>query len=344
MTILPFYNTVSCLKATVKMNRLLSIIPSVTRVTGMTCYPKNPPNLVLTRSYKRHVRSVMKELYYRRIAAGPEPERPRSVWPNWNYGAEIFAFGKRLNEDFSEETLRTAFVHKSYIDQEVQRRQELQIDDSVTTLAMEDNSVLAYAGRDFCSKYITAYLQHLFPKLPEVGIASIHNHLLSEETTAYISTNLGTKDLILSDELFPSPAVLSKTLMAVVGALLKNQGDKRAQLFVQDFILTQLHGKELIDFIDIVNPMGVLADILNSEGKGAPEPRLLWHTGTSTVVAAYIVGIYSDKQLVGQSAGETLVIAEELAARDALRKYFGLMDNMAPLKFGGEGHALDITC
>jgi large subunit ribosomal protein L44 len=55
-----------------------------------------------------------KVLYRKRLAAGPEPERPRAVWSNWNYDSEIFAFGKRLNEEFNESLLKQAFIDPTY--------------------------------------------------------------------------------------------------------------------------------------------------------------------------------------------------------------------------------------
>lgn len=53
------------------------------------------------------------------------------------------------------------------------------------------------------------------------------------------------------------------------------QGAERAQLFVQDFVLTQLIDKDLANIISdaVHDPMGVLADMLERENRGAPEPR-----------------------------------------------------------------------
>lgn len=56
-----------------------------------------------------------------------------------------------------------------------------------------------------------------------------------------------------------------------------------------------------------------------------------------------MVGIYVDREEIGEGAGETVLIAEEMAARDALRNLFGLQENRAPLSFGNEGHRLDFS-
>ena len=51
------------------------------------------------------------------------------------------------------------------------------------------------------------------------------------------------------------------------------QGRQKAELFIQDFILTQLIGKDINDMWEIVNPMGVLTDILTRQDRSLPESR-----------------------------------------------------------------------
>ena len=46
--------------------------------------------------------------------------------------------------------------------------------------------------------------------------------------------------------------------------------------------------------------MKTLSTILANEKRGEPEARLLWTSGKETLLATYHVGIYSDKQLIGQ--------------------------------------------
>jgi len=46
------------------------------------------------------------------MEVGPEKPRHRSEFLEWNYDSEIFAFGKRLKDEFDENLLRLAFVDK----------------------------------------------------------------------------------------------------------------------------------------------------------------------------------------------------------------------------------------
>lgn len=47
----------------------------------------------------------------------------------------------------------------------------------------------------------------------------------------------------------------------------------RAELFVSDFILTHLVGKDINEIWHIKNPMGLLTKVLEENGRQAPESR-----------------------------------------------------------------------
>ena len=98
---------------------------------------------------------------------------------------------------------------------------------------------------------------------------------------------------------------------ALIGALAassnKDEGPFRASRLVLDLVATQLHGKDLTDIWDIQDPMKILSTIVENENRGQPEARLLWASGKETLLACYQVGIYSDKQLIGQGNISTYV-------------------------------------
>lgn len=299
--------------------------------------------IAVTRGRKQWLRPYLVSLYKRRVDQGPEPDRPRSVWINWNYDAEIFAFGERLGEKFQSDSLRTAFTNRSYVAVEKDKRAELGLQDDVAELNLTDNEDFQIKGDQLAKNYAKAYLQHCYPMLPEEGIISVVSYLMSEENLSHIALNLGLKDLTLTQEFPPSKESLSRTFKAVIGALDHDQGLERSELFVQDFILTQLVGKSISDVWVIKNPMGILTEILKKQQRGLPEPRLLWGSGSETILSTYMVGIYSDKELIGQSFGETVTIAEEMAANNALDRIFEITSCAHPLPFGEKGRSLKLN-
>ena len=103
----------------------------------------------------------------------------------------------------------------------------------------------------------------------------------------------------LFQEYPPTRDQYARSFCALVGALERRSGQTAAQ-FAVDLLAPHIHVADLTAAWPISNPMGVLAQILANEGRGAPEARLLWTNGQDTVMACYTIGIYSDKELVGQ--------------------------------------------
>lgn len=287
--------------------------------------------------YKRSLPPILKQMKARRKKAGPEPLRHRSVLLEWNYDAEIYAFTRRLGESWSDSTLRTAFVQESYVERERKQREELgmqaEADGTGVDVGLTPNTELSAAGLNICEQFITDYLTHAFPKLPADGVEAVKRYLLSNAILSHVSKNIGTSDLILCADFPVEEKTLANVLLALIGGLSKDCGLERAQLFVRDFVVTQLVGKDVCELWDVSDPHERLAALLEDSGRPPAEPRLLWESGRNTLEASFCVGLYSDKQMLGYSVGETLSIAQEMAARDALRRFLALTvdRNVLPL-------------
>lgn len=256
----------------------------------------------------------------------------RSRMTEWNYSAELYAFGARLGETFDEHLLREAFTSPEYIATESAKRKEMGVDEANLELSNYRN--LASIGEQIIAEYSSAFIRYSLPHFPEEGVKAIRDYLISEEVLSHVCMHLGTRDLMLHPE-YPAPKqVFADVLKAIVGAISKSANQIRAEQFVQDLILVQLIGKDVNELWDVVDPMGQLASILAREGRGEPEPRLLRKTGQNTIMACYEVGIYLNKKLIGRGPGETVEAAQEMAARDAIRRLFATRENMAPMPFG----------
>ncbi|XP_077422198.1 large ribosomal subunit protein mL44 [Vanacampus margaritifer] len=285
------------------------------------------------RGIKRWMRSYIQIMARKLKLEGPPPPKPRSQEPNWDYHAEVQAFSTRLHENFSLEELKIAFINPCYLQAELKRRQELDMEFEVTALALNDNIELSARGDAFTKSFLTDWCSANFPSLPTQGVESVVRHLTSVTLISDVARNLGIEDLTMSLE-FPVPDnVLHSTFMAVIGALHDNSGTERTGYFLRDFLVSQLIGKDLFDMWTVVNPMGLLVEELNKRNVPLPEPRLIRSAGSSTVLPLYFVALYSDKKLLAQGPGETLIAAEEEAARVALRKLYGYNENRQPFDF-----------
>ncbi|KAM8788196.1 large ribosomal subunit protein mL44 [Rhynchonycteris naso] len=271
-----------------------------------------------------------KELERRRLLRSPPPPVRRSEKPNWDYHAEVQAFGHRLQETFALDLLKTAFVNSCYIKSEEAKRQKLGVEKEAILLNIKDNQELSEQGLSFSQTCLTQLLQDAFPDLPTEGVQSLVDFLTGEDVVCHVARNLAVEQLTLSAEFPVPPAVLRQTFFAVIGALLQSSGPGRTALFLRDFLITQLTGKELFEIWKLVNPMGLLVEELKRKNISAPEPRLTRQSGSTTAVPVYFVGLYCDKKLIAEGPGETVLVAEEEAARVALRKLYGFTENRRP--------------
>jgi len=264
------------------------------------------------------------------LKRGKVPIDRRSSYSDWNYQAEVTAFQVRLGEKFEMKYLLRAFVTESHVNSEVQKQKELGVEVSTGLI---DNSELAREGSHTIQRTLEGWFRAVLPSVPEEGVNQIVSYLTSKEMMAEISFHLGIRELVLSEEYPPSAETLKSSLQAVVGALFKSNPES-AEKFVIDIIASQIAGRDINEIISIQDPMGTLTSILSRSGLPAPESRLLFQSGPTSVISNHMVGIYCDKNLIGQSFGEALDIAEEMAARDALRNIFKTSESVSPFPFG----------
>jgi len=305
--------------------------------------PRHSPSLTLTRGvrggkigfFHPSHRETLVELNVRRknvelnslLKEGSVKATRRDSYLDWNYQAEIGAFSARLGESFSGGLLVQAFTTEAQVvaEMEEQRRLGVELDDQ----DMQDNSKLAEQGRMLTQEALTEWLERAYPLLPGDGVSAVVSHLLAPEFLANVSFHLGCRELVSSPSYPPTMSELGTCLLAVLGALASSHQDRAKQLAI-DLLAAQLQGKDIATIWEVRDPMARLAGILKERGMGEPESRLLWSSGPGTILACYTVGVYSDRQLVGESPGETQEVAEEMAARDALRRLLGLSNQRRP--------------
>lgn len=287
------------------------------------------------RGIHRFVAPTLRELKKRKQKLeqkhGKQAPQSRSGFLEWNYGAELFAFARRLNEEFDGELLRQALTLRSFTEQEVKKQQAVGIDEPV--LPFKNNISLIEDGQQLLSNYVNAFLNYSYPLVPDDGIKVFHDFILSEEILAKVSSNIGTKQLILSADVTPTSSELTDTFKALVSALQKTTGDENAFLFVRDFVLTQLNQLDLNEVWQIENPLERLQAECKRLNLSEPEPRSLGDIAKTTILACSRVGLYCNKKLLSTGFGEDVRTAIEAAALNGLNKMFGISETQRPLNF-----------
>lgn len=111
--------------------------------------------LFLAQNIHRYVAPTLMQLKHREDRQGGKVINPRNSYLEWNLEAELYAFGKRLNEDLDPDLLLQAFTDRSYVIKEEMTQKEIDID-----IKMKDSRELAEEGKQFLLYVI--YINKLF--------------------------------------------------------------------------------------------------------------------------------------------------------------------------------------
>lgn len=249
----------------------------------------------------------------------------RSGFVEWNLDAEIYSFGKRLGEDFDSTLLKRAFTHRSYVIQEEMKLEKLGIEKSDFNLL--DNRDLADKGLKIAEIYISAFLKYHLPNYPNEGLSAIQSYLLSTKKLAYVSLNLGTKDIIMAAEYPPTQETLATTLLAIIGALEESRvgdGFERQYNFIRDFIVTLLNQVDVNEIWNINEPFEYLKNVLAKQNIVKIEPRIIGEVSANYILSGCQIGIYESetKRCLGTGYGDTYENGIQTASIDALTNVF----------------------
>lgn len=255
----------------------------------------------------------------------------RTSFTDWNPSAELFAFSKRLSEDFQLPVLQQAFIHASYITQETGKQKEIGIEDPA--LDVKDNQTLIDSGTRLLNTYVSNFVAQKLTTAPAPLKSSVTEYLVSNEVLAKLAKNLGATELILSSEFPVQEETLANTFRAIVAALAESSGEERTNKFIHDFVCTTLSQLDWTELWKVENPFQELEKLCASTKLAPPEARLIGSCGTNTLLASYNVGIYCDKKMIGSGFGENVDIAIAEASADALRGLYKMRTHQQMVKF-----------
>uniref|UniRef100_A0A0K0G1X8 Large ribosomal subunit protein mL44 n=1 Tax=Strongyloides venezuelensis TaxID=75913 RepID=A0A0K0G1X8_STRVS len=305
--------------------------------------PLNKNTLVFERSLRSiWERGYLKDLYHRRVMAGADPELHRSVFPNWDYRAEVFALSHRISApNVDKQELVTALTFPDFFEID---HQNMSIIDSEGDQRMslcgsieeenekQHNEELVENGSIILEEYVNAYLRYNLPNAPEEFIKAIRDKLTDDKVLANVSDSLGLRHIIRTKEFPPSMSLLADGLLGVIGVLPVDQANE----LIKNTILPNILSLPMDSVYPLANPLPVLEKLLKDQKNvSVVETRLLRKTGEMSSMPCYVVGVYGDKKLYGQMAGESIDIAIDLAATEGLLRLWGI-DGGRQFLFGNQ--------
>ena len=271
--------------------------------------------------YKEYLESVINPP----VEKGKKYDDPDRVDPrtgiltsyyNWNHDLELSAFAHRVG--YSPQKLPSLLQAVT-----AWRYQPMDISDD------KCNDRLAVIGKSVLLMFIREFLYFTYPNMPDESMLKVDLALASAESLAKVCERLGLVDIILTRPIGPdekrtkleSEDILSDALTAVVGAVHFDQGPCATRKFVHNFILPQLSQNEINNVVRLENPKEFLELMLKQQNRGPPESRLLKESGRLTHFPTFVVGIFSDKKIIGEGAGTSLNRAEKEAMNAAIMSH-----------------------
>lgn len=217
---------------------------------------------------------------------------------------DLAQFEKKLRVKFkNQKLLEEAFTHKSY---------------SIEKGKSADNERLEFLGDSIISAVVAHYLFKRYPNVDEGHLSKIKSQLVSRTSLAQWA-----QEMSLGQYLFLSQgeeatggrqreSLLGNVYEALVGALFLDQGFSRAQRFV----MRQLAKKKRIVETDFKSR---LQELMQKKYKIPPNYFVIKEEGPDHA-KTFTLEVRMGKRVLGQGEGRSKKEAEQMAAKEALKK------------------------
>ncbi|CAL4178384.1 unnamed protein product, partial [Meganyctiphanes norvegica] len=274
-----------------------------------------------------------------------------------NDSVSCFTINKEINDIPWQILFNGLPTDQSYVQFESQVNQIVFVINTMTAQNIENEGgetniyPTSIINFDFvhCSYVISnVIVPNIKPRLPHKGSSALVEYLSSDELMFHIGFSLGLKDLILTQEHPASHETVGRSFLAVVGALNASSGLNVTQQFIQDFVITQLVGKNITEIWQISEKFGCrnsgLLEQIWTIPVIRPELHLSALPGHPAVAAQTIFDLmYSCyKSVFPLRFGETVSTATDQAAHNVLNTLFHTTDSKEPLPLGKKGKELTL--
>jgi len=264
----------------------------------------------------------------------------RSTYIEWNIDVETSAFMARIGEKLDRGLWEIAITDKSYVLHQEETRQSLGLTATPTDEASDpaparpSNCELAEEGRDILKGAAQAWLSLARPCLPLEALRAYVDHLDSDAVMSDVALSMGLRAIVLQEEgPNPTPVALARAARAIIAVVQRCAGPQRTAAFVEQRLVPFVLTKDVFDVYELEEPLLAVERALAASG-GSVEARLVAEAGRHTLEAVFEVALYDDRRVMLSSGfGETVDIAVAEAARECLRRMWGVTPSAPPLPF-----------
>ena len=225
--------------------------------------------------------------------------------------SNLKAIEEKLGVKFNDpKLLGRALVHRSYLNEALGKE-------------LESNERLEFLGDAILSFVISRWLFADFPQYPEGVLTTLRSSIVRTTALARIAREIGIGEYLLMSKGEKesggqeNPSILADTMEAIIGAIYLDQGVKTIDRFIKT---------KFADLVTQVSQSGNIKDAKSlfqekaqANTKFTPVYKTLHETGPDHA-KTFTVGVFLKDELIAQGQGKSKQVAEEKAAREALKK------------------------
>ncbi len=223
----------------------------------------------------------------------------------------VAEFEKKFHLHFNQpELIITALKHRSYLN--------ITNEDRIFS-----NERLEFLGDAVLDLVVTHYLYEKFPKRTEGELSKIKSILVSKPVLADVANQMSLGNFVLinwGEEKTGGrkrQSILADAMEAIIGAIYLDQGLEAAREFIQTHLLKNF--QKIIKRGLYKNYKSILLEFAQSKGLDVPSYRVVREEGPDHA-KEFIIEVYVDDQKMGEGRGRSKKIAEQQAARQAVKK------------------------
>jgi len=217
---------------------------------------------------------------------------------------------KKIGISFSSKTLlKTAFVHRSYLNEHKKYKDP-------------SNERLEFLGDAALSIVVSSFLYEKLPNATEGKLTTSRASLVRTETLAKIATSLSLgKHLVLSKGEEDTggrenPSILANTFEALVGAIYLDQGIDKVEEFLKKTVLSDW--KSLIESA-VPDNKSKLQEFVQRKYHVSPIYKLISSWGPDHA-RQFEIDVFIGEKKMGRGTGNNKQSAAQNAAKDALTR------------------------
>ena len=226
---------------------------------------------------------------------------------------ELNKLEKTLNIDFSnKDLLRTALTHRSYINE----------NPPPAGGRVENNERMEFLGDAVLELVITEFLYEKFPEKPEGELTNLRASLVNANILGKVTADLGVNDFLLlsrgeaRDVGRARQIILANAFEAIVGAIYLDQGYEVAKKFILNVLEPKI--PEILEKKLYKDAKSLFQEEAQEREGITPTYEVTKEWGPDHD-KHFIVGVYLEKELVGEGEGASKQEAQQQAAHAALK-------------------------